>query len=53
MARKALKPLTEESEAVLAAAGLAPTRRGETFNLSELAAISRALIAWRAERGEG
>ena len=52
MARKALKPLTEESEAVLAAAGLAPTRRGETFNLSELAAISRALIAWRAERGE-
>ena len=52
MARKALKPLTEESEAVLDEAGLAPTRRGETFNLAELAAISRALIAWRATRDD-
>lgn len=48
MARKALKPLTAESEAVLTDAGIEPTRRGETFNLGELAAISRALIAWRA-----
>lgn len=47
MARKALKPLVAESEAVLEAAGVAPTRRGETFTLAELAAASRALKAHR------
>lgn len=52
MARKALRPLTEESEAVVTAAGLDPMRRGETFNLAELAAISRSLIAWRETRPE-
>lgn len=48
MARKALKPIVAESEAVLEAAGVAPTRRGETFTLAELAAVSRALKAHRA-----
>lgn len=48
MARKALKPLVAESEAVLAAAGIEATRRGETFTLDELAAASRALLAHRS-----
>ncbi len=43
MARKALKPLCADSEALLEEAGLEPTRRGETFQLEELAALSRAL----------
>ncbi|MEZ4464792.1 MAG: 16S rRNA (adenine(1518)-N(6)/adenine(1519)-N(6))-dimethyltransferase RsmA [bacterium] len=48
MARGALKPLYPDAEALLRAAGLEPTRRGETFTLDELAALSRALIAARA-----
>ncbi|MCA9540693.1 MAG: ribosomal RNA small subunit methyltransferase A [Myxococcales bacterium] len=45
MARKALKALTPEAEALLAEAGLDGTRRGETFTLAELAALSRAFSA--------
>ncbi len=44
MARKALKAVHPDPEALLAEAGLEPTRRGETFTLDELAALSRA---WR------
>ena len=47
MARGALKPLFGEPERLLAAAGLEGTRRGETFTLAELAALSRALRALR------
>ncbi len=47
MARKALKAVTPDPEALLAQAGLEGTRRGETFTLDELAAISRALHASR------
>ncbi len=43
MARKALKPICLDAEARLAAAGIDPTRRGETFNLQELAAVAHAL----------
>lgn len=47
MARRALKQLCEDPEALLAAAGLSPTARGEAFTLPELARLSRALIASR------
>lgn len=47
MARKALKPVCGDAMEVLEAAGLEPTRRGETFSMEELAALSRALVASR------
>jgi 16S rRNA (adenine1518-N6/adenine1519-N6)-dimethyltransferase len=47
MARKALKPLCENTSQVLESAGLDPTRRGETFTIEELAALSRALSEQR------
>ncbi len=43
MARKALKAVHADPEALLAAAGLDPTRRGETFTVEELGALARAL----------
>ncbi len=47
MARKALKPLCENTSQVLEAAGLDPTRRGETFTIEELAALTRTLSRLR------
>lgn len=44
-ARNALRAATPDAEAALTAAGLAPDRRGETFTLAELAALSRAVAA--------
>ena len=44
-ARNALRSVTPDSESALSCAGLAPERRGETFTLPELAALSRALQA--------
>jgi 16S rRNA (adenine1518-N6/adenine1519-N6)-dimethyltransferase len=43
MARKALKPIAANTEALLAAAGVDGTRRGETFNLEELGRLAKAL----------
>ncbi len=40
MSRKALKQVCRDPRAVLEAVGLDPTRRGETFTLEELAALS-------------
>jgi 16S rRNA (adenine1518-N6/adenine1519-N6)-dimethyltransferase len=40
MARKALKPIAPDTETLLAAAGIEPTRRGETLTLEELARLS-------------
>ena len=48
MARKALKPVAANPLALLAAAGIEPTRRGETFTLEELGRLATALHA-----GEG
>ncbi len=48
MARKALRPLHDGSEALLVAAGVDPTERGEALDLAQLAAISRALVEARA-----
>ncbi len=47
MARRALSSIYPDGTALLEAAGLEPTRRGETFDLAELAAISRAWIRLR------
>jgi len=47
MARRALASIYPDGTALLEAAGLDPTRRGETFDLEELAAISRAWIRLR------
>ena len=44
-ARNALRAACPEPEAALAAAGLQSDRRGETFTLNELAALSRAVQA--------
>lgn len=41
-ARNALRALTPDAEALLAEAGIDPARRGETLDLDELAALSRA-----------
>lgn len=49
MARGALKALVAEPERLLAAAGLDGTRRGETYTLAELAALSRALRDLRGQ----
>ena len=43
MARRALKSITQDADGLLEAAGLDGTRRGESFNLAEIAALSRAL----------
>ena len=43
MARRALKSIVQDSDALLKEAGLDGTRRGESFNLNEIAALSRAL----------
>ena len=48
MARKALKPVCASPTEVLESAGLEPTRRGETFTLEELGALSRALVLSRS-----
>ena len=45
MARKSLKPISHDVEGLLRLAGLDGTRRGETFDLEEVAALSRALKA--------
>ncbi|MBU0551018.1 ribosomal RNA small subunit methyltransferase A [Myxococcota bacterium] len=45
MARKALKPVVTSPEALLAQAGIEPTRRGEELSLRELAALSRAALS--------
>ena len=42
-ARNALRAQFPDADAALAAAGLAPDRRGETFTLEELARLSRSL----------
>ena len=47
MARKALSAIYPDGTALLEAAGLDPTRRGETFDLAELAAISRTWMKLR------
>ncbi len=46
-ARNSLRAACPTPEAALEAAGLAPERRGETFTLAELAALSRAVVALR------
>ncbi len=43
MARKALKPVCDDVASLLSDAELDGTRRGETFTLEEIAALSRAL----------
>lgn len=43
MARKALKPICSDPEALCARAGVDATRRGETFTLQELGALAQAL----------
>ncbi len=43
MARKALKGIMPDPEALCASLGIDSTRRGETFSLEELASISKAL----------
>ena len=43
MARKALKPICGDPEALCARAGVDATRRGETFTLTELGALAAAL----------
>jgi 16S rRNA (adenine1518-N6/adenine1519-N6)-dimethyltransferase len=48
-ARNALRAACPEPEAALLAAGLAPERRGETFTLVELAALSRAVLGLRRD----
>ena len=48
MARRSLKPLCPDPEALLQACDLDPTMRGERFNLEQLAALSRA---WAAGKG--
>jgi len=48
MARRALRPVCDDPVALLTAAGVDPTARGEALTLEELAALSRALVALRA-----
>ena len=43
MARKALKGLCDDAQALLDSCGIDGTRRGETFSLEELGQLSRAL----------
>jgi len=47
-ARNALRAATPDAASALTAAGLAPDRRGETFTLTELAALSRAVASMGA-----
>lgn len=47
MARRSLKSLSPDPEALLSACGLDPTTRGERFSLEQLAALTRALIEQR------
>jgi 16S rRNA (adenine1518-N6/adenine1519-N6)-dimethyltransferase len=47
MARRALTSICADPVALLEAAGVEATRRGETFDLAELAAISRAWVRLR------
>jgi len=47
MARRALASIYSDPTALLEAAGVEGTRRGETFNLAELAAITRAWVQLR------
>jgi len=48
MARRSLKPLCPDPEALLQACALDPTTRGERFTLEQLATLSRA---WAAGKG--
>lgn len=48
MARRALRSVVDDPQALLEAAGLSPTARGEAFTLAELGALSRALTARRS-----
>jgi 16S rRNA (adenine1518-N6/adenine1519-N6)-dimethyltransferase len=43
MARKALKPICGDPEALCASVGIDAMRRGETFSLTELGALAKAL----------
>ncbi len=43
MARRALKSVVQDADGLIEEAGLDGTRRGESFDLSEIAALSRAL----------
>ena len=51
MARRALRPICDDPLALLEAAGVKPTARGEALTLAELGALSRALVARRAGAG--
>ena len=46
MLRQSLKPLVREPEALLAAAGLAPTLRGETLLVHDFARLAHILERW-------
>jgi 16S rRNA (adenine1518-N6/adenine1519-N6)-dimethyltransferase len=46
MLRQSLKPLVSDPEALLAAAGLAPTQRGEALTVHEFARLAYTLERW-------
>lgn len=48
MARRALRAICDDPIALLEAAGVTPTARGEQLTLDELGALSRALVARRS-----
>ena len=48
MLRQSLKPLVADAEALLAAAAIDPTRRGETLGVSEFARLAYVLERWPA-----
>jgi 16S rRNA (adenine1518-N6/adenine1519-N6)-dimethyltransferase len=50
MLRASLRALAAEPEALLAAAGIAPTRRAEALSVAEFCALARALAAVTAPR---
>jgi 16S rRNA (adenine1518-N6/adenine1519-N6)-dimethyltransferase len=47
MLRQSLRSLGGDAAALLAAAGIEPTRRAETLSIEEFAALARALTAAR------
>jgi 16S rRNA (adenine1518-N6/adenine1519-N6)-dimethyltransferase len=46
MLRQSLKPLARDPEALLAAAGVAPTSRGETLTVADFARLAYTLERW-------
>jgi 16S rRNA (adenine1518-N6/adenine1519-N6)-dimethyltransferase len=50
MLRQSLKPLVADPEALLAAAGLAPTLRGEVLSVSEFARLAYVVERWPDRR---